>query len=361
MSAILPSRFPAWAERRLLPRTLPAVEGTPLLAAVLVAVVLIAVTHHVWPLAVPLVALVPPCLVACTLCPIREVRIVFGLVLVYITYSALGTSEGVTRHLPLLVSLALMYALAASRSHHGVAAFAGDRMLGDLRTRLLGMGEIPTLQRGWHAERSFATAHGNAFAGDFNVTSRSRCGRTLEMVLADVSGKGQEAGTRALVLAGAIGGVIGSTEPDHVLPMANDFLERDRWDEGFATAVHICLDMTTGEATVASAGHPPAMHYDAGCGRWSALDGPRGPALGLIPGAAYPQSHIVLQRGDALLVYTDGIIESRVRDLDDGIDWMLGEAESRVAQGFSGLAKRLVAGGRAGVEDDRAAVLIWRD
>ena len=69
----------------------------------------------------------------------------------------------------------------------------------------------------------------------------------------------------------------------------------------------------------------------------------------------------MLQRGDALLIYTDGIIESRARDLDDGIDWMLGVAEARVALGFSGLVKRLVAGGRAGDEDDRAAVLIWRD
>lgn len=80
-----------------------------------------------------------------------------------------------------------------------------------------------------------------------------------------------------------------------------------------------------------------------------------------MPAATYPQVRTVLHRGDALLIYTDGIIESRFRDLDDGIDWMLGEAESRVAQGFSGLAKRLVAGGRAGDEDDRAAVLIWRD
>ena len=143
------------------------------------------------------------------------------------------------------------------------------------------MGEMPRLPSGWHAERSFATAHGNAFAGDFNITSRSRCGRRLEMVLADVSGKGQAAGTRALVLAGALGGVIGSATPHRVLPMANEFLERDNWDEGFATAVHVCLDFDTGEATVASAGHPPAMHYDAGSGRWVALDGNRGPALGL--------------------------------------------------------------------------------
>ena len=61
-------------------RTLPAVEGTPLLVAVLTALVLVALAHHTWPDAVPLVTLVPPCLVATTLCPIREVRIVFGLV-----------------------------------------------------------------------------------------------------------------------------------------------------------------------------------------------------------------------------------------------------------------------------------------
>ena len=143
--------------------------------------------------------------------------------------------------------------------------------------------------------------------------------------------------------------------------MANEFVERDGWDEGFATAVHVHLDLVTCEALVHSAGHPPAMHYDAGCGRWRALDDQRGPALGLLPGASYPSSRTVLQRGDALLVYTDGIIESRVRDLDDGIDWMLGEAEARLREGFAGLTKRLVAGGRAGDEDDRAAVLIWRD
>ena len=181
------------------------------------------------------------------------------------------------------------------------------------------------------------------------------------MVLADVSGKGQAAGTRALVLAGALGGVIGTTPPQQVLPMANEFLERDNWDEGFATAVHVCLDLETGETAVASAGHPPAMHYDAGCGRWKAIDQQRGPALGLVSGATYAQTRTVLGRGDALLVYTDGIIESRARDLDDGIDWMLGEAEARLAHGFSGLANTLVARGRAGLEDDRAAVIIWRD
>lgn len=365
MSAILPSRAPVWAERRWLPRSLPRslprIDGTPLLLTVLATVLAIAVAHQTWTATVPLVALVPVCLLATTLCSLQQVRMVFGAVLVCVAWALVFTDEGMVGTLPLMISLALMYAVATSRSHHGAATFEGDRMLGDLRSRLHAMGEIPRLPRGWHAERSFATAHGNAFAGDFNITSTSRCGRQLEMVLADVSGKGQAAGTRALVLAGALGGVIGSATPHRVLPMANEFLERDSWDEGFATAVHLCLDLETGEATVASAGHPPAMHYDAGSGRWVPLDGNRGPALGLVPDAEYPQAHTVLNRGDALLVYTDGIIESRGRDLDDGIDWMLGAAQARLTSGFPGLAKTLVAGGRAGAEDDRAAVIIWRD
>lgn len=361
MSAILPSRTPVFAVRRRLPRTLPGLGGIPLLVIMLGGVLVVAGAHLAWPDTVPLVALVPICLLAATLCPIREVRLVFAAVLACVVWSVIFTHESLTQHLPLIASLALLYAVATSRSHHGAATFAGDRMLSDLRTRLRGMGEIPTLPPGWHAERSFATAHGHAFAGDFNITSTSRCGRRLEMVLADVSGKGQEAGTRALVLAGALGGVIGSATPHRVLPMANEFLERDHWDENFATAVHVYIDFDTGEATVSSAGHPPAMHYDAGCGRWDAIDGGRGPALGLIPTAEYPRVRTVLGRGDALLVYTDGIIESRMRDLDDGIDWMLGAAEARLPQGFSGLARTLVAGGRAGLEDDRAAVIFWRD
>lgn len=361
MSAILPSRIPAWAERRWLPRSLPRLEGTPLLLTVLGTVLAIAVAHQVWATTIPLVTLVPVCLLATTLCSLQQVRMVFGVVLACVAWSFVFSGDGMGGTLPLMVSLALMYAVATSRSHHGAATFEGDRMLGDLRSRLRSMGDIPRLPSGWHAERSFATAHGDAFAGDFNITSSSRCGRQLEMVLADVSGKGQAAGTRALVLAGALGGVIGSATPHRVLPMANEFLERDMWDEGFATAVHVCLDLETGEASVASAGHPPAMRYVAGSGRWVSLEGNRGPALGLIPEAEYPQAHTVLNRGDALLVYTDGIIESRGRDLDDGIDWMLGAAQARLTRGFPGLAKALVAGGRAGADDDRAAVIIWRD
>ena len=80
MSAILPSRT-LWSERRQPTWALSSLRGTPLLVAVIALLALVLAAHLVWPQSVPLVALVPPCLLASTLCPIREVRIVFGLVL----------------------------------------------------------------------------------------------------------------------------------------------------------------------------------------------------------------------------------------------------------------------------------------
>ena len=66
------------------------------------------------------------------------------------------------------------------------------------------------------------------------------------------------------------------------------------------------------------------------------------------------------RRGDALLLYTDGVIESRTRDLNVGIDRMLGAAERLVSDGFAGGASRICAAALAGKTDDRAVVLIWR-
>ncbi|WP_068252453.1 PP2C family protein-serine/threonine phosphatase [Janibacter corallicola] len=360
MSAILPGRAPALGHRPIRIRRTVSIEGTALLLILFTGVVGVAVGHYVWPEHLPLAGLLPACLLATTLCHIGQARLILVTAVAAAGWMVLVSGEGLTRYVPLLISIALLYGVAVSRAHHGAATFAGDRMLGDLRSRLHAMGAIPPLPAGYHAERSIATAHGSAFAGDFLIMAQREAGE-VELVLADVSGKGQEAGTRALMLAGALGGVLGSAQPQRVLPMANEFLDRASWKEGFATAVHVRIDFTTGATTIASAGHPPALHYDAGSGRWSRVDADCGPALGILGHAEYPQVETVLGRGDALLVYTDGVIESRSRCLDDGIDWVLGEAESRLPQGLSGLADVLVQEGRAGVSDDRAAVVIWRD
>ncbi len=56
--------------------------------------------------------------------------------------------------------------------------------------------------------------------------------------------------------------------------------------------------------------------------------------LGVVPdlrGAASETERGVLQRGDALMLYTDGLVEAPGRDIDAGTDRLLGEAERMLA------------------------------
>ena len=109
--------------------------------------------------------------------------------------------------------------LAASlrRSRLGVAGTMGESMFVDLRDRILQQGGIPDLPRGWHAESALRSAGGTPFAGDFVVATLASPTR-LELAVVDVSGKGEEAGTRALLLSGAFGGLLGALPPAQFLP-----------------------------------------------------------------------------------------------------------------------------------------------
>jgi len=255
----------------------------------------------------------------------------------------------------------IMSATSRSRARLGVQGSRGESMFVDLRDRLRAFGELPELPGGWHAETAVESAYGQSFSGDFVVATRSPDGRWFEVVLVDVSGKGVQAGTRSLLLSGALGGLLGEQEPNRFLTAANNYLLRQNWDEGFATAVHVSIDLATGDYTIGSAGHPPAVQFNNGSGRWEVLGEAAGPLLGVIDDATYIRSYRRLGRGDALVLYTDGVVESRFRDLTVGVDRMLGAAERLVRGGFAGGAKRLCASARAGETDDRAVVMIWRD
>src|SRR5437899_4007089 len=162
--------------------------------------------------------------------------------------------------------------VARSRARLGVQGLRGESMLVDLRDRLRAQGELPALPQGWSAEVVLRSAGGASFGGDFVVVSSTPNRNRLELALVDVSGKGLDAGTRALVLSGSFGGLLGAMRPPEFLPAANNYLLRQQWDDGFATAVQVALDLETGAFFVGSAGHPPAAHFEAGSGRWRLLD-----------------------------------------------------------------------------------------
>jgi hypothetical protein len=244
------------------------------------------------------------------------------------------------------------------RTRLGVAGIQGESMLVDLRDRIQSQSAFPPLPIGFHAESALRSAGGTPFAGDFVIGVRPPGTQRFEVVVVDVSGKGESAGTRALLLAGALGGLIGALRPEELLPAANDFLLRQDWEEGFATAVHLSVDLVAGSYEVRNAGHPPAAHRAAGSGRWD-LRSDEGPALGLLDDAEFPVVHGQLRPGDLIMLYTDGMVETRDRDISLGIDRMLGRADQLLRGGFEGGAERLIdaIGSR---NDDRALVLVHR-
>ncbi len=244
------------------------------------------------------------------------------------------------------------------RSRLGVAGARGESMLVDLRDRISNQGQIPHLPADWYAEGVMRSAGGSSFAGDFMVSAKSRDGRHLQIVVVDVSGKGEQAGTRALLLSGAFGGLLGALPSAGFLPAANDYLLRQSWAEGFATAVHLSIDLTTGDFELRSAGHPPAVQLRSGSGRWI-LHETEGPVLGLISGAEFVPLAGTLQRGDALLLYTDGLVETPRRDISLGIDKLLGQAERLLRDGFERGANRLIDRVET-TNDDRALLLLHR-
>jgi len=256
-----------------------------------------------------------------------------------------------------IVSFVLMGARARSRL--GTQGSRGESMLFDLRERLSSQGQLPVLPAEWRAEVVHRAAHGESFGGDFIVSALATDESLAQIALVDVSGKGIDAGTRALMLSGAFGGLLGSVPPDLFLDSANSYLLRQRWDEGFATAVHVAIELATGSFELGSAGHPPAVQFHAGSGGWE-LSESAGPALGLV---ADPQFEIVTGRllpGDALLLYTDGLVETPNRDISVGIDRLVGEAERLLAGGFEGGANRLMLSVPDTESDDRSCTLIWR-
>lgn len=317
-----------------------------------------------WPMRIPIVVLAPVILLSGLYLPQRHL---LGL------YVVIGIGVGVTvprmpgTDMSRIIMIASVFALmammgivASSRVRVGSTGFHGENLFVELRDRIAHSARLPALPSGWTAESAVRSAYGEGFSGDFMVADRTHGGRHLEVALVDVSGKGKEAGTRSLLLSGALGALLGSLSPTLFLNEANRYLERQGWDEGFATAIHLDLNLDTGEFSVGNAGHPAAVRYAAGAGTWDILEGGRGPVLGVMRGVTFARTQGTLAMGDALMIYSDGIIESRGHDLTEGTDRMLGAASEAMIRRGNSVADAVVSSARSGEADDRAVFVIVR-
>ena len=268
--------------------------------------------------------------------------------------------RGVGRAIVTFAIALLIMSTSFRRSRLGVSGPMGESMFVDLRDRISKQGDLPDLPREWLVESVVKSAGGTSFAGDFIVARRSAdtADDKFELVVVDVSGKGVEAGSRSLFLSGAFNGIVSAMPGRHFLPAANDYLIGQDWGEGFATAIHLHLDLVSGAFELRKAGHPPAVWLHAGSGRWSVLNSD-GPALGLLDDADFECVSGRLYPGDALLLFTDGLVETAKRDISLGMDKLAGLGERLLQQGFDGGARMLI-DSMEQTNDDRALVLVHR-
>lgn len=84
-----------------------------------------------------------------------------------------------------------------------------------------------------------------------------------------------------------------------------------------ATCLYVIYDPVSGHCTMAGAGHPPPvlLHTD---GSVENVDLPAGPPLG-VGGLPFETTERQLAPGTVLVLYTDGLVTDRDRDLDNGL------------------------------------------
>jgi len=139
---------------------------------------------------------------------------------------------------------------------------------------------------------------------DFIPLSHGR----LCITVADVSGHGIPSALvmtafRALVRTYARS----KLEPARITQAINQHLPEYTGGNDYVTAIYAVLDSENGQFAYTSSGHPPPILVRTD-GSLEVLE-QRGPALGFIKDARYPTGKVVLNAGDVLVLYTDGVLE----------------------------------------------------
>lgn len=178
------------------------------------------------------------------------------------------------------------------------------------------------------ASEIFAVRH---LPGDFFTAEQTD--RGLVFALGDVGGKGLAAGMWVPHSIGLIRThAAADSNPETIAAAVNRDIARLSPIEPLSTMFIGRLDRTSGVLDYCSAGHPAALLLRADSQLEPLSEG--GPVLGVVPSASFACGRVQFFDGDALLVCSDGILESFDED-DREFGSQRLEAEFRRAQGAS--------------------------
>jgi len=164
---------------------------------------------------------------------------------------------------------------------------------------------LPRLE-GWELRTCYQPAR--EVVGDFYDFLELPDGR-LGLVIGDATGHGMPT---ALVIATARSMLRAvaqaSNSPGDVLRSVNDPLVMDIPPNMFVTCFYAILEPNSGHLSYVNAGHDPPylLHGGGEAGELRA----RGMPLELMPGMRYEQKEVVLEAGESVLFYSDGLVEA---------------------------------------------------
>jgi phosphoserine phosphatase RsbU/P len=293
--------------------------------------------------------------------PLSDSEGCLGMMALYSNVAARRFSE---QDLELLVSLASAAALrirnialvereAERRVVDRELALAREIQMGMLRHRPLGRSDVEVAARQVPAR---------LVGGDFYqyLMDADR----LWFIVADVSGKGMAAALMMAMSQTLFRGIAALRLPlGDVMTRLNREVARDNDRAMFVTALAGCLDLTTGRMELANAGHnlPYLLHRD---GTVELLTARNAVALGVMDDVTFPITERVLEPGDGLFLYTDGVCDAvdptgsafGTTGLEQHLRAVAGQQADRIVEGVF-QAVETFAGG-AGQEDDITVVVI---
>ncbi|WP_329395714.1 SpoIIE family protein phosphatase [Streptomyces lydicus] len=194
-----------------------------------------------------------------------------------------------------------------------------------------------------------------AVGGDWYDVITLGAGRTA-LVIGDVMGRGVRAAAVMGQLRTAVRAYARLDLPPHEVLQLLDGLAAEIDASQIATCVYAVHDPNEGRLVYASAGHLPILVRDPDGSVHRAAE-PTGPPLGT-GGWLHTSGSVPLGSGSSAVLYTDGLVERRDKDIDDGV-----EALERAFAGAAGtpdiVCDRLLRSlGITATHDDDVAILV---
>ena len=210
---------------------------------------------------------------------------------------------------------------------------------------------------GWELGHHYSPAGRTEVGGDFYDVVELDDGR-LVMFIGDVMGRGVEAAAAMAQVRAAVR-AYAALDPRPALVLSRlDGMFEHYGSEQLVTLLYLLADPRADTLTVANAGHPPPvlLRTDGSALQLASADGP---PLG-VGAPVRTEEHVGFAAGDAVVAFTDGLIERRGEDITDGQERLADAALALAGQPLGELVPSLVERACDPSRDDDVAVLAAR-